>query len=137
MANSANVTGGKGSWDVVGSSIRRRRGPRELSGCAAEPDGASDYSSSGVRTTTCLAGYRRRVPYPPRPQLRPLPEFAGSARSRPDPAVQAVVERFIVEQYAAGRSLRELAELTDRSFSAVRNILTRRGVRRREAGADR
>jgi hypothetical protein len=75
------------------------------------------------------------VPYPPRPQLRPLPEFAGTASPRPDPAVQARVEAFIVEQYAAGRSLRELSELTDRSFSAVRNILNRRGVHRRGAGA--
>jgi DNA-directed RNA polymerase specialized sigma24 family protein len=64
-----------------------------------------------------------------------LPEFAGTASPRPDPAAQARVEAFIVEHYAAGRSLRELAELTDRSFSAVRNILTRHGIRRREAGA--
>jgi predicted transcriptional regulator len=49
--------------------------------------------------------------------------------------MQARVEAFIVEQYAAGRSLRELAELTDRSFSAVRNALTRHGVHRRGAGA--
>jgi predicted HTH domain antitoxin len=49
--------------------------------------------------------------------------------------VQARVETFIVEQYEAGRSLRQLAELTDRSFSAVRNILTRRSVRRRSSGA--
>lgn len=75
------------------------------------------------------------MPYPPRPQLRPLPEFVGSASPRPDPATQARVGTFIVEQYAAGRSLRELAELTDRSFSAVRNILTRRGVHRRTTGA--
>ena len=77
----------------------------------------------------------RSVPYPPRPQLRPMPEFAGTASPRPDPAVQAQVETFIVEQYAAGRSLRELAELTDRSFSAVRKILTRHGVHRRGSGA--
>lgn len=80
-------------------------------------------------------GYLAPVPYPPRPQLRPLPEFAGSASPRPNPAVQARVEAFIVEEYAAGRSLRELAELTDRSFSAVRNILTKRGVHRRGSGA--
>jgi predicted transcriptional regulator len=49
--------------------------------------------------------------------------------------VQARVEAFIVEEYAAGRSLRELAELTDRSFSAVRNILTRHGIHRRGTGA--
>lgn len=63
------------------------------------------------------------MPYPPRPQLRPLPEFAGTARPRPDPAVQARVEHFVLDQYSAGRSLREIGELTDRSFSAVRNIL--------------
>ncbi len=82
-----------------------------------------------------LDGYGAPVPYPPRPQLRPLPEFAGTAVPRPDPAVQARVEMFIIEQYAAGRSLRELSELTDRSFSAVRHILDRRGIRRRSAGA--
>jgi hypothetical protein len=64
-----------------------------------------------------------------------LPEFAGTASPRPDPAVQARVEAFIVTNYAAGRSLRELAELTDRSFSAVRNILTRHDVHRRGTGA--
>lgn len=75
------------------------------------------------------------MPYPPRPQLRPLPEFAGTASPRPDPAIQARVERFVVEQYQGGRSLREIAELTDRSFSAVRNILAKHGVVRREVGA--
>jgi hypothetical protein len=75
------------------------------------------------------------VPYPPRPQLDPLPEFAGTASPRPDPGVQQRVERYIVKSYEAGRSLRELAELTDRSFSAVRNILDKHGVRRRDSGA--
>ena len=75
------------------------------------------------------------MPYPPRPQLRPLREFAGTAVSRPDPAVQARVEAFVLEQYAGGRSLREIAELTDRSHSAVRNILDKHGVRRRDRGA--
>ncbi|WP_442929949.1 helix-turn-helix domain-containing protein [Modestobacter sp. VKM Ac-2979] len=45
------------------------------------------------------------------------------------------VEAFVLERYAGGRSLREIAELTDRSFSAVRNILDKHGVRRRAAGA--
>jgi hypothetical protein len=64
-----------------------------------------------------------------------LPEFRGTASPRPDPAIQARVETFIVEQYEAGRSLRQLAELTDRSFSAVRNILARHRVHRRNSGA--
>ena len=75
------------------------------------------------------------MPYPPRPQLQPGREFDGTASPRPHPAVQARVERFVLEQYAAGWSLREIAELTDRSFSAVRNILGKRGVRRRDRGA--
>ncbi|WP_346619618.1 helix-turn-helix domain-containing protein [Blastococcus montanus] len=45
------------------------------------------------------------------------------------------MEEYIVAQYRLGRSLRELAELTDRSFSSVRNILDRHGVQRRAAGA--
>jgi hypothetical protein len=83
-----------------------------------------------VRTATV-----RPVPYPPRPQLRPRPAFAGTASPRPDPAVQARVELSIVEHHLAGRSLRELSELTNRSFSAIRNLLSRHGVYRREAGA--
>ncbi|WP_369137393.1 helix-turn-helix domain-containing protein [Modestobacter versicolor] len=75
------------------------------------------------------------MPYPPRPLLRPLPEFAGTASPQPDRAVQARVERFVLEQYAEGRSLRELAELTDRSFSAVRKILDKHGIKRRGSGA--
>ncbi len=64
-----------------------------------------------------------------------MPAFAGTASPRPDPVVQAQVERYVVEQYASGRSLRGLAELTDRSFSAVRNILGKHGVHRRARGA--
>lgn len=75
------------------------------------------------------------MPYPPRPQLQPLPEFVGTAVPRPDPAVQARVERFVLEQYAGGRSLREIAELTERSWSAIRNILDKHDVRRRAPGA--
>ncbi len=75
------------------------------------------------------------MPYPPRPARRVVAEYRGSASPRPDVVVQARVEQFIVEQYTAGRSLRELAELTDRSFSAVRNILEKHGVRRRAVGA--
>lgn len=75
------------------------------------------------------------MPYPPRPQLRPLPQFVGTNRPRPDPAVQADVEHFVLHEYAQGRSLRQIAELTDRSHSAVRNILEKHGVRRRGSGA--
>ncbi|RBY76874.1 helix-turn-helix domain containing protein [Blastococcus sp. TF02-09] len=77
------------------------------------------------------------APYPPRPQLRPLPEFVGTNVPRPDPAVQQRVEQFVLSAYAAGRSLREIAELTNRSHSAIRNILDKRGMQRRLRGAGR
>ena len=73
--------------------------------------------------------------YPPRPQLRPLLEFVGTNLPRPDPAVQARVEAFVLAEYDRGRSLREIAELTDRSHSAVRNILAKHHVHRRGSGA--
>jgi hypothetical protein len=76
------------------------------------------------------------MPYPPRPHRRVLDEFRGTASSRPDPAVQARVEAFIMDQYTCGGlSLRELAELTGRSHSSVRNILDRHQIRRRAVGA--
>jgi|GEM_PF-2837504 len=73
--------------------------------------------------------------YPPRQQLQPLPEFRGTATSRPSPELLHRLSTFVVEQYPAGRSLREIAELTDRSFSGVRRIRATRGVRRWPAGA--
>lgn len=66
--------------------------------------------------------------------LRPLPRFAGTGSDggqRADPELVA----FVLEEYAAGRSLREIAQLTDRSHSAVRYLLQRRGVLRRGRGA--
>jgi hypothetical protein len=79
------------------------------------------------------------VPYPSRPQLRPLPEFRGTAvggrRPKEQDAAHQQLVRYVVDQYAAGRSLRQIAELTDRSFSAIRSILDRAGVRRRNSGA--
>jgi hypothetical protein len=79
------------------------------------------------------------VPYPPRPQLVPLPEFAGTARTGnpAEPAVQTRLEAFIVEQYRAGRSLRQIAELVDRSQTAVRRVLDKHQVPRRAPGAAR
>nr|WP_246405571.1 helix-turn-helix domain-containing protein [Modestobacter versicolor] len=66
-----------------------------------------------------------------------MQEFAGTATSRPEPRIQALVEEFVIEQYRDGRSLREIAELTDRSHSAVRNILDKHGVHRRGRGASK
>ena len=74
------------------------------------------------------------MPYPPRPQLRPLPEFAGT-RDGAHPLLQARLETFIIASYREGRSLREIAELVDRTQTAVRRVLGKHGVPRRPAGA--
>lgn len=79
------------------------------------------------------------MPYPPRPQLHPLPAFAGTARSGtvPSQRLQAQLEAFVVGEYAAGRSLRQIAELIDRSPTAVRRVLDKHRVPRRAVGAPR
>lgn len=74
------------------------------------------------------------VPYPPRPQLQPRPEFAGT-RDSAHPQLQERLEAFIVTTYAEGRSLREVAELVDRSQTAVRKALDKHHVPRRPSGA--
>lgn len=79
--------------------------------------------------------HTQQVAYPPRPQLSPLPQFVGSAH--PGRCVSDELKTFVVEQYALGRSLRQIAELTARTHGAVRNILDRAGVPRRGPGADR
>jgi hypothetical protein len=71
--------------------------------------------------------------YPPRPTLRPLPEFAGTAI--PGARASTALIAYVVNEYLGGRSLRQLAELTDRSHCAVRNILQRAGGYRRATGA--
>ena len=72
--------------------------------------------------------------YPSRPRLEPLPQFSG--HTRPGARVTDEVRSFVVRAYVEdGRSLREIAELTDRSFGAVRNILQRSGHLRCGVGA--
>ena len=75
--------------------------------------------------------------YPPRPQLQPLPQFAGTARDGtiPTRALQNELEAFVVASYREGRSLREIAELVDRTQTAVRRVLDRHGIPRRPVGA--
>ncbi|GAA4732794.1 hypothetical protein GCM10023328_10100 [Modestobacter marinus] len=77
------------------------------------------------------------MPYPSRPSLRPLPEFAGTARTGTvlSADLQARMEAYVLESYAGGRSLREIAELIDRSVTAVRRILARHKLPTRRAGA--
>ncbi|WP_366942473.1 helix-turn-helix domain-containing protein [uncultured Serinicoccus sp.] len=74
------------------------------------------------------------MPYPGRPSSHDAdPELAGTAA--PGRCLPDHVKAYVVREYEAGRSLRELAELTGRSHGAVRNILQRAGVPRRGRGA--
>lgn len=76
------------------------------------------------------------MPYHARPVLDVLPEFAGTNTPRGQTAEQRVrLIEYVATEYAAGRSLRELAELTGRSQTAVRRALDQSGVRRRGRGA--
>ncbi|WP_130012125.1 helix-turn-helix domain-containing protein [Serinicoccus sediminis] len=76
------------------------------------------------------------MPYPGRTSTHePDPELARWAA--PGHNLPDDVKAYIVREYQAGRSLRELAEITGRSHGAVRNILQRAGVPRRGRGASR
>ena len=75
--------------------------------------------------------------YPSRPTLATLPQFRGTAGVRQTPQQRAQLLAFMAEQYAAGPSLRELAELTGRTQAAVRRALDQAAVRRRPVGAAR
>lgn len=65
-----------------------------------------------------------------------LPEFASTNGTRSQTTQQRIrLREFVVEQYLAGRSLRELGELTGRTQTAVRRVLDEAGVERRGCGA--
>ncbi len=68
------------------------------------------------------------MPYPPRPRLQPLPQFRGTVTTRPSRELRERLDTFVLEHYTAGRSLRQIAELTDRSHSSNRYILQRHGT---------
>lgn len=75
------------------------------------------------------------VVYPGRPVLGVLPKFRGTAGVRQTPEQRAALLTFVREHYLAGRSLRELGELTGRSQAAIRGALDQAGVVRRGRGA--
>jgi predicted transcriptional regulator len=77
------------------------------------------------------------MPYPGRPVLKTLPQFVDSNVIKPTPEQRAALLAFVAEQYQAGRSLRELAEQTGRTQTAVRRALDEAGVPRRSRGAYR
>lgn len=78
------------------------------------------------------------VPYPGRSSYPdPLPQFRGTAGMRQSPEQRAKLMAFCAEQYRAGRSLREIAALTDRTQTAVRRALAQGKVPLRGRGAPR
>ena len=69
--------------------------------------------------------------------LETLPQFKGTNSTHPTEKQRAELVEFVVAQYEAGRSLRELAELTGRTQTAIRRALDEAGVPRRPRGAYR
>lgn len=67
--------------------------------------------------------------------LATLPHFVGTNVTRPTPEQRRALVAFVVAQYQAGRSLREVAKLTGRTQTAVRRALDEAGVARRLRGA--
>ena len=87
-----------------------------------------------------IVGITHECDYPPEIKSKPVVVRNVLPLERMS---QSEIDRAVAERIRDGQSLyqideellRELAELTDRSFSAVRNILTRRSVHRRSSGA--
>ncbi|WP_374510829.1 helix-turn-helix domain-containing protein [Terrabacter sp. Ter38] len=69
--------------------------------------------------------------YPGRPTLSVLAEFVGTATIKQTAQQRARLLAFCAEQYAAGRSIHELAELTGRSQTVLcicQHLLLRRPI---------
>lgn len=64
-----------------------------------------------------------------------LPQFRGDLKNGYNRFQRDRFDRFVAEQYGAGKSLREIGELTGRSQTAVRASLARSGTPRRQPGA--
>jgi hypothetical protein len=73
--------------------------------------------------------------YPSRKIHDVLPQFTGTNVTRPTAEQRAELLAFVAREYPAGRSLRELAELTGRTQTAVRKALDELGIPRRGRGA--
>ncbi len=73
--------------------------------------------------------------YPSRPVLEVLPQFRGDLKNGYNPFQVERFDTFVAAEYTAGRSLREIGELTGRTQTAVRRSLDRTGTPRRGRGA--
>lgn len=59
------------------------------------------------------------MPYPARPVPDPLPQFGGTATVRQTQEQREALLSFVEKGYAGGKSLRELAALTDRTQTVL------------------
>lgn len=75
------------------------------------------------------------MPYPGHPVLKVLRQFVGTAGPHQSAQQRQQLLDFVSKEYQAGRSLRELAELTGRTQTAIRRALDQAGVSRRGSGA--
>jgi ATP-dependent exoDNAse (exonuclease V) alpha subunit len=75
------------------------------------------------------------LPYPGRKIHDVLPQSAGTNVIKPTAKQRAALLAFVAAEYPAGRPLRELAELTGRTQTAIRRALDELGVSRRGPGA--
>ncbi|WP_324654055.1 helix-turn-helix domain-containing protein [Georgenia sp. H159] len=77
------------------------------------------------------------MPYPSRPILDPLAPFKYDLKNGYNRFQRDRFDAFVAQQYTAGLSLRQVAELTGRTQAAVRSSLDRSGIPRRGRGAPR
>lgn len=75
------------------------------------------------------------VPYPSRPMLEVLPQFRDDTKLWSARSEIERLDEFAAPEYLAGRSLREIAELTGRTQTAIRNSLARTRTPLRARGA--
>lgn len=73
--------------------------------------------------------------YPSRPVLKVLEQVRHTASVRQTCAQRRQLIEFVAAAYQQGRSLRELAEFTGRTQTAVRRALDEAGVARLGRGA--
>lgn len=82
-----------------------------------------------------MTGKMVGMAYPSRPVLEVLPQFRGTASVRQTPEQRRRLIEYVTVEYQRGRSLRQLAELTGRTQTAVRRALDEVDVPRRGRGA--
>ena len=75
------------------------------------------------------------MPYPGRPVQKVLRQFVGTGGPHQSAQQRQQLLDFVSREYEAGRSLRELAELTGRTQTAIRRALDQAGLPPRGRGA--